>query len=65
MYENGKNIIIADSPEEFARAIKRCFDDQEYCRFIGKEAAKLIAEKYNTNKIARQLLDMYEQMISK
>ncbi len=63
MYENGKNILIADTPEEFAVAVKRCLDKPSFAREIGLQAAQLIAEKYNTDNIARQITSYYTQLL--
>ncbi len=65
MYENGKNILMADTPEEFALAVKRCLDKPSYAREIGLQAAQLIAEKYNTDNIAREIAGYYTQILEK
>lgn len=62
MYENGKNIIIADTPQEFAIAVKRCLDDSSYAKEIGFQAAQLIATRYNTDEIAKEISAYYEQL---
>ncbi|MBR1774228.1 MAG: glycosyltransferase [Bacteroidales bacterium] len=64
MYENGVNILIADTPEEFAAAIKKLIEDKEYCRQIGENAGKLIKEKYDTNTVAQQIIDEYEKLLN-
>lgn len=63
MYENGKNIIIANTPEEFAEAIKYCVENPDKCKEIGQEAYKLIAEKYSNDEVVRQLLALYQQIL--
>lgn len=62
MYENNKNIVIADSPEEFAASIYKCITDKDFSSSIAKNASKLIEEKYNINCIAKQLVDLYQQL---
>lgn len=62
MYEDGVNIIIADTPEKFADAIYNCVSDKTFSKTIGKNAEKLIAQKYNTNAIAKQLVELYSQL---
>lgn len=62
MYENGKNIIIADTPQEFAIAVKRCLEDSSYAKEIGFQAAQLIATRYNTDEIAKEISAYYEQL---
>ncbi len=63
MYEDKKNIIIANTPEEFAAAVKFCLDNPEECKAIGNEAYKLIAEQYNNDNIVKQLVSLYEQVL--
>ena len=63
MYTEGQDIIIADTPEEFALAVKRLIEDKEYCDRIGENARKLIKEKYGTNIVAEQILNYYNQML--
>lgn len=64
MYENGKNIIIADTPEEFALAVKHCLENPEYCNEIGYQASQLIATKYDVNNIAKEITSYYEQILN-
>ena len=65
MYENGKNILIADTPEEFVSAVKRLDEDEEFCKQIGDNAYKLIRERYDTNYIGKELLNYYYQITEK
>lgn len=61
-YTDGENLLIANTPEEFARQIKRCLDDDDFCSRVGQAAARLIAERYNEGKLADQLLNFYNQI---
>ncbi|MBR1627037.1 MAG: glycosyltransferase [Bacteroidales bacterium] len=63
MYENGVNILIADTAEEFAAAVKKLTDNKNYCRQIGENAAKLIKEKYATDTVAQEIIDQYEKLL--
>lgn len=62
MYENNVNIVIANTPEEFAQSINKCISDKEFCQSIANNSEKLIAEKYNINSIAKQLVDLYQKL---
>lgn len=64
-YTDGENLLIANTPEEFARQIKRCLDDEEFCNRVGQAAARLIAEQYNEGKLADQLIDFYNRISDK
>ena len=53
-YTNGKNILIADTPEEFIAAIEKCVKDKSFCKSLGdREAIKLAEEKYSNESIGK------------
>ena len=64
-YTDGLNLLIADDPDAFARQIKRCLDDPDYCRSVGNAAAQLIREQYNGQKLADELIDFYNKRLEK
>ena len=61
-YTEGENLLVADTPEQFAAQIKRLVDDQEYCRSVGEAAARLVAEHYDVNRLTHQLLQFYNKI---
>ena len=62
-YTDGVNILIADTPQQFADQIKRCLDDDAFCRSVGQAAAHLIAEQYDVDTLTKQLLDFYNKCL--
>lgn len=64
-YTDGKNILIADTPDEFVMQIKRCIADDEFCAEIGKNAYDLVANNYNNELLTQKLLTFYNKMIEK
>ena len=62
-YTDGVNILIADTPQGFADQIKRCLDDDAFCRSVGQAAARLIAEQYNVGLLTDRLLDFYNKQL--
>ncbi len=58
-YVNGRDILIADTIEEFYIAIKRCISDEGYCRQVGANARKLIEAEYDIHLITQKLVDFY------
>ncbi len=62
-YKNGRDILIADTPEEFAKAVSTCLKDEVYCRSVGKNARKLIENDHNISKIIGKLEGFYERII--
>ena len=61
---DGKDILIANTPQEFVAQLKHCFDDAEFCRTIGDNARRLIKEEYNTEKTTAQLLEFYNSVLA-
>jgi glycosyltransferase involved in cell wall biosynthesis len=59
---SGKNIIIADSPKDFAKAVCTCLKDQDYCDQIGNNAKKLIASEYNNDQISKNMILFFEEL---
>ncbi|MGP1515609.1 MAG: glycosyltransferase family 4 protein [Bacteroidales bacterium] len=64
MYENGVNILIADTPEEFAKCIKKLVEDKDYCKQLGENAEKLIRERYAINTVAQEIIDEYNKLLN-
>jgi len=61
-YEKGRDILIADTEEEYIKAVCKCVDDPSYCETIGKNARKLIAESHNNDSIIKNLTGFYEKI---
>lgn len=64
-YTAGENILIADTPEEFASHIKRLVEDQNYCKQVGNAAARLVAERYNVSHLTAEIIDFYNNIIER
>jgi glycosyltransferase involved in cell wall biosynthesis len=60
--ENGKNILIADTPEEFGNAIGRCVDDPAWCKSIGNKARKFAVDHYSNIAVGHQLGIFYNAL---
>jgi len=60
-YVNGRDILIANTTEEFYKAIKRCISDEEFCRQVGANARKLIEAEYDINVVTQKLVDFYDR----
>jgi glycosyltransferase involved in cell wall biosynthesis len=58
--ESGKNILIADSPEEFSAHIIRCVNDPDLCRRLGENARKLSQEHYQSSATTKKMLEFYK-----
>lgn len=61
--EDGKQIVVADTAEEFIYAIDNCINDVPKMQSIGNAAKDLIKSKYDHRDNARKLLDKYQSLI--
>ena len=64
-YVDGENILIADTPEQFASQIRRCLNDEDFCSRVGEAAARLVAEQYDEEKLASRLLEFYNKRLER
>ena len=64
-YTDGKNILIANTPDEFVKQIKRCLEDDEFCSQIGRNAYDLVANHYNNDLLTKKLISFYSKLIEK
>lgn len=62
-YENGKHLLIANTPVEFVQQIKKCVNDKKFTEYIGNNAKQWVKEKYDNNKITDKLIDFYKQLL--
>jgi glycosyltransferase involved in cell wall biosynthesis len=61
-YENGVNILIANSRDEFYDAIQRCITDEEFCRNIGLNARKLVEKRHDIHAATNKLVALYQSL---
>lgn len=59
--ENGRDVIIADDPNEFARAIAALMRDSDRARALGLAARELAVEKYEWKKIVPRFDAIYKR----
>lgn len=60
---SGKNILIADSVNEFVTHIEKLITDRELFNSIGANAIEYIHEKFDNLTLANSLIDFYKQHI--
>ncbi len=63
-YENLKNIMIADNPDEFAVMIHKATTNQEACEQIGINARALAEEQYDNQVLTENLVRFYEKLMA-
>jgi glycosyltransferase involved in cell wall biosynthesis len=59
-YINGRDIIITDDPQEFAKAILKLLADAPYRDSIAHNGREFILQNYDWNVIGRSLADTYQ-----
>jgi len=62
-FTNGENILIANDADEFYEAIKRCIADEDYCRYIGNNARRLIEQQHDISVATNKLVDLYQRLL--
>jgi len=61
--KNYKNILIADNPLDFANKISWLIENPKEAKIIGKNARKLIREKYDWKFIGKKAENAYRKII--
>jgi glycosyltransferase involved in cell wall biosynthesis len=60
--ENGKDYLIANTPEAFANTIIELVTNPEKQRELSKNARSLVNEQYNNNILTNRLIAFYKQL---
>lgn len=63
-YDNGENLIIADTPEKFANQIIRCVNSEDLRRKISKNARSLSLQNYHYKNTAKKMVDFYDKLMN-
>ncbi|WP_316785636.1 glycosyltransferase family 4 protein [Pedobacter frigiditerrae] len=61
--KNGKDILIADTPDEFYRSILKCITQPDKWREIGVNARKTVERDHEINSNAKRMLAIYEVLM--
>lgn len=61
-YKDGKNILIADNPKEFSKAIKLLLENKKLYKKISENARKLVEDKYDSKKEIEKYFRYLEKM---
>lgn len=62
---HGENILIADTPADFAAQTIRLMNDEELKRRLILNGRRLVETTYDWEVIAQQLLQVYDKVVSK
>ncbi|MES2779889.1 MAG: glycosyltransferase family 4 protein [Bacteroidota bacterium] len=61
--DHGKNILIANTADEFYQCIGQLLNNPVLCETLGNEARKLVEEKYSNTKITADVLSFYKDQL--
>jgi glycosyltransferase involved in cell wall biosynthesis len=62
-YQHRKNILIADTPDDFLEAIVSCYTDPDLVKQIGENAKQYIQEYHLLEKVSALTQNYYQQII--
>lgn len=62
-YTDKKNILIADTPEEFTSAIAYLYNNPRCAEEMGRNARELVRQDHDIEKIIGQLLAFYQEIL--
>lgn len=62
-YHHDKDILIADTVDDFYKQILRCFTDKTLINRIGEGAKKLVDKNHNQKKLSEKLLVVYQDLL--
>lgn len=63
-YTDGENILIANTQDEFVKAIAKCLQDESYADTIAKNGEKLAQTKYDNKVICNNLTAFYKELVA-
>lgn len=61
--EDGRNILIRDEPDGFARAVSAVLRDQDLRARLGAEGRLTVEREYSWDRIGESLLPLYESLL--
>jgi glycosyltransferase involved in cell wall biosynthesis len=62
-YQDGTNLLTADSPDLFAEKVISLMKNPERCRSLGTEGRKMVEEFYSWESAALRLDELYQSYI--
>ena len=63
-YTDGKDIVLADRPQDFADQVIALLDDPSRAGRMGLSARKLVCDRYDWNIIGEKLCEIYREALS-
>ena len=64
-YTDGRDLLVADTPEQFVQQLRHCVEDPEFCQSVGRNAYSLIAEEYSNERLTQKMLAFYQKILNR
>jgi len=61
---NESELLLADTPANFAAAVLRTLNDQEFAFHLGRRAATLVRQQFGWNRVAQRFAEICEQTVA-
>ncbi len=61
--KHGESVLIADTPEQFAKSVINLFRDSDFRTHLGRNAYETVLREYNWEEKGRQLDVVYRSAI--
>lgn len=62
--KNGHDILIADTADEFVKAIEKCIKTPDICKIISENARNYVALHHNNDKITEKTISFFHKIIN-
>jgi len=63
-YTNGKDIVLSDTPAEFAANVLILLEEDGRCGSLGNAARDLVCRKYDWKALVQRLNEIYEKVVT-
>jgi glycosyltransferase involved in cell wall biosynthesis len=64
-YTDGKDLLIADTPDQFVEQLQRCVENAEFCNEVSRNAINLVLHEYDNTLLTERLLQFYQRVLDK
>jgi glycosyltransferase involved in cell wall biosynthesis len=58
-----ENILLADTPADFARQIGRLIQDDELWQHLSVQGRQLVERQYSAEKMGEQFVDIFSRLL--
>lgn len=62
--EHGKDILLADTPDEFYRYILQCLTQPRMWKEVGRQARKTVEREYHISTVSQRMFQVYLQLLN-